>query len=73
MSAYEFVRIDRSDTPVADVRGTGLGLSIVRRIIEHQGGVTGVRSELGAGSTFTLQLPADDHHAAPSAPAPVGP
>jgi signal transduction histidine kinase len=70
----EFVRIDRSDTPVADVRGTGLGLSIVRRIIEHQGGVTGVRSELGAGSTFTLQLPADDHvHAGPSAPAAVGP
>jgi signal transduction histidine kinase len=65
----EFVRLDRSGTPVADARGTGLGLSIVRRIIERQGGSTGVRSQPGKGSTFSIQLPsADDIPPAPAAP-----
>ncbi|OLP20144.1 hypothetical protein BST81_01540 [Leptolyngbya sp. 'hensonii'] len=38
--------------------GTGLGLALVRRITElHQGDVT-VRSKLGQGSCFTVQIPA---------------
>jgi len=65
----EFVRLDRSGTPVSDARGTGLGLSIVRRIIERQGGRTAVRSRLGKGSTFSIQLPAADH-VPPAQPAP---
>ena len=37
--------------------GTGLGLAIVRHAVENHGGRVTVRSELGAGSTFTVHLP----------------
>ena len=37
--------------------GLGLGLFICRSLIELHGGVTGVVSQLGAGSTFYFELP----------------
>jgi signal transduction histidine kinase len=39
-------------------RGLGLGLYIVREIVRAHGGSVGVRSEQGAGTTFTVVLPA---------------
>ncbi len=39
--------------------GTGLGLSITKQLIEMMGGHLSVSSQLGRGSTFTLQLPRD--------------
>ena len=37
--------------------GAGLGLAIVRGIIEAHGGTVQVTSEVGVGTTFTIQLP----------------
>ena len=47
-------------------RGTGLGLSTVFGIMHQSGGTVDVESTLGAGSTFTVRLPAvnDDELAA---------
>jgi signal transduction histidine kinase len=38
-------------------QGTGLGLSLTKRIVEAQGGMVGVKSTPGVGSTFWAILP----------------
>jgi two-component system, OmpR family, sensor histidine kinase SenX3 len=51
-----FYRVDRARS--RETGGTGLGLAIVRHIaLNHEGSVH-VRSTEGAGSTFTMRLPA---------------
>lgn len=47
--------------------GSGLGLSIARQIITDHAGTIGVRSEVGAGTTFTVVLPTA--HTSPAASA----
>ena len=47
-----FERFQRSDS------GSGLGLAIARRVVERHGGTIRVQTERGAGSTFTIELPA---------------
>ncbi len=48
--------------------GTGLGLVITRHFCRMMGGDVSVTSEPGAGSVFTLTLPADVSEAPPAAP-----
>jgi two-component system sensor histidine kinase KdpD len=40
------------------VQGTGMGLAIVKAIVEAHGGKIGLTSQLGCGSVFHFQLPA---------------
>ncbi|MFM6841284.1 MAG: sensor histidine kinase, partial [Candidatus Planktophila sp.] len=37
--------------------GTGLGLSIVQQVVSRHGGVVHVASEVGEGTTFTVEIP----------------
>ncbi len=44
-------------TTKADKKGTGLGLAVSYGIIERHRGQIEVQSEIGRGTTFTIQLP----------------
>ncbi|MEW6745122.1 MAG: HAMP domain-containing sensor histidine kinase [Planctomycetota bacterium] len=51
-------RRHRRASNVGDAPGSGLGLSIVREVIERHEGRVRVRSRLGRGSCFVIELPA---------------
>jgi two-component system, OmpR family, sensor histidine kinase SenX3 len=51
-----FYRVDRARS--RETGGTGLGLAIVRHVASNHRGEVRVESREGAGSTFTLRLPA---------------
>jgi signal transduction histidine kinase len=57
-------------------RGTGLGLSVSYAIVKRHGGTITVASEVGRGTTFTIQLPAatvsPNHPAEAPPPVPGG-
>jgi two-component system phosphate regulon sensor histidine kinase PhoR len=52
-----FYRVDRSRS--RESGGTGLGLAIVKHVLQRHGGRLRIDSQPGAGSTFTLVLPAE--------------
>ena len=51
-----FYRVDRSRS--RETGGTGLGLAITKHVAQRHGGALRIESQLGAGSTFMLVLPA---------------
>jgi signal transduction histidine kinase len=50
------------------VGGTGLGLAIVQSIVSDHGGRITVSSELGQGTTFMIELPANRDKLAANTP-----
>lgn len=54
----KFYRVTNGD--IHDVKGHGLGLAYVKEIVEAHGGSVSVRSELGKGSTFVVELPLEN-------------
>jgi two-component system phosphate regulon sensor histidine kinase PhoR len=53
-----FYKVDRARLRAGAGGGTGLGLAIARHVIDQHGGRIWLRSEEGAGSTFSFALPA---------------
>jgi two-component system, OmpR family, phosphate regulon sensor histidine kinase PhoR len=50
-----FYRVDRARS--RELGGTGLGLAIVKHLARSHGGEVTVRSQLGEGTEFTIELP----------------
>ena len=59
-------------TTVNRVQGSGLGLAITAKIVELMGGAISVRSELGVGSEFTVDLELETLEEASPAPEEAG-
>ncbi|MBI2571715.1 MAG: response regulator [Candidatus Schekmanbacteria bacterium] len=55
-----FRQVDGSTT--REQEGTGIGLALVKELVELHHGTVSVRSELGAGTTFTVCFPLGTHH-----------
>ncbi|HEV58473.1 MAG TPA: PAS domain-containing protein [Phycisphaerales bacterium] len=53
-----FERFHRVNRPGKEIQGTGLGLAIVKNIVELHHGSIQVESQVDAGTTFTVALPA---------------
>ncbi|WP_411338099.1 ATP-binding protein [Ruminococcus gauvreauii] len=58
-----FLPFEREDTRnVHHTEGSGLGLAIAKNIVEAMGGQITVESEIGKGTTFTVELELQIHH-----------
>lgn len=55
------------DAPADGPAGSGLGLVFVKTVAERHGGRVTVRSDVGSGATFTVQLPIRSLNGSPAA------
>ena len=54
---HVFERFYRVERPGTEIRGTGLGLAIVARLVERMRGVIAISSEVGRGTTVSVEIP----------------
>jgi len=52
-----FTPFERLGAERSEIEGTGIGLSLSRQLAEAMGGVLGVETVIGEGSTFWVELP----------------
>ena len=52
-----FKRFGKLYRPNEESHGTGVGLALAKHIIDQHGGDISVHSQVGEGSTFTIQMP----------------
>jgi signal transduction histidine kinase len=64
-----FQPFNRLGAEHSDVSGTGIGLAFSRRVVEAMGGTVGFTSEVGKGSSFWVDLPAEPAPASVAVPA----
>ena len=67
-----FERFGRAESTSRRYGGTGLGLAICNQIVGQMGGIVGVKSAVGAGSTFWCELSWPISLSAASKPLPDG-
>ena len=56
-----FEPFERLDADSKGIEGSGVGLALSKALIEAMGGVLGLDSQIGKGSTFWVELPIVEH------------